>query len=167
MTEDDDPFVRALNNSIEQRQHDSAEQRHREIAETNEDRLFLLSLLSTLQGLPPNIKMTTKIKMLTLLNDASNYSSNRTYDYTDRSFRHTSEANPNSGLVTQENYHPGYSTQRRVTNVSEYPGTSCRTNTNYPNETVTSNSNTMMSTTSPSDTHSEYDYMELFDSQNT
>ncbi|CAK1590301.1 unnamed protein product [Parnassius mnemosyne] len=56
----------------------------RETAEVDEDQLFLLSLLSTLKNLPLQIKKATKIKILTLLNDASGFSGNRTFDYADR-----------------------------------------------------------------------------------
>ncbi|GBP53251.1 hypothetical protein EVAR_88135_1 [Eumeta japonica] len=83
----------ALNNSIEQRRRETTEQRLRDTAEIDEDRPFLLSLLTTLKNLPPQVKMATKIKMLTLLIDASGFSGNRTFDYADRSFRHTSEIN--------------------------------------------------------------------------
>ncbi|CAH1986863.1 unnamed protein product [Acanthoscelides obtectus] len=160
LAEDDDPFVRALNNSIEQRQRETSEQILRETAETDEDRLFLLSLLSTLKNLPVQVKMATKIKMLTLLNDASDYSGYRTFDYADRSFRHTSQANSGGRLVSQGNYHPGSSTQPRTTN--------------YPTETITNSPgynsmNTIMYTSSPSDTPDSLDsepYMELFNTQN-
>ncbi|CAG4958839.1 unnamed protein product [Colias eurytheme] len=55
----------------------------------------ILSLvLEPLTAKSPQVKMATKIKMLTLLNDASGFSGNRTFDYADRSFRNSSEINP-------------------------------------------------------------------------
>lgn len=164
----DDPFVQALNNSIAQRRRETAEQRLRETAELDEDRLFLLSMLSTLKNLPPQVKMSTKIKMLTLLNDASDFSGNRTFDYADRLFRHTSEMNPGGRIVSHENYHPGYSTQRQVI-ATEQPGPSFRTNTNYHNETITNSTNSPYNsmdtiyTSSPSDTHDSLDSEPLMD----
>lgn len=170
LTVDDDPFVQALNNSIEQRRRETIEQGLRETAEVDEDRLFLLSLLSTLKNLPPQVKMATKIKMLTLLNDASGFSGNRTFDYADRSFRHTSEINPGGRMVSHENSHPGYSTQRQVI-ATEYPGPSYRTNTNYQNETITNTPNSpyhsMTYASSPSDTHDSHDSEALMDLYST
>lgn len=173
VTVDDDPFVQALNNSIEQRRRETTEQRLRETAEVDEDRLFLLSLLSTLKNLPPQVKMATKIKMLTLLNDASGFSGNRTSDYADRSFRNSAEINPGGRRVSHETYHPGYSTQRQVI-ATEYPGPSYRTNTNYQNEPIKSSPNspynsmnTMAYASSPSDTHDLQDSEPLMDLYST
>lgn len=161
LTVDDDPFVQALNNSIEQRRRETTEQRLRETAEVDEDRLFLLSLLSTLKNLPPQVKMATKIKMLTLLNDASGFSGN------------TSEINAGGRMVSHENYHPGYSTQRQVL-ATEYPGPSYRTNTNYQKETITNSPNspynsmnTMTYASSPSDTNDSQDSEPLMDLYST
>lgn len=61
---DDESLGRTLSNSIELIQR-------LERAEEDEDRMFLLSLHSTLKGLPRNRKMETKIKILTILNEAS------------------------------------------------------------------------------------------------
>lgn len=161
LTVDDDPFVQALNNSIEQRRRETTEQRLRETAEVDEDRLFLLSLLSTLKNLPPQVKMATKIKMLTLLKDASGFSGS------------TSEINAGGRMVSHENYHPGYSTQRQVL-ATEYPGPSYRTNTNYQNETITNSPNspynsmnTMTYASSPSDTNDSQDSEPLMDLYST
>ncbi|XP_026736327.1 uncharacterized protein LOC113499922 [Trichoplusia ni] len=170
---DDDPFIQALNNSIEQRRRETTEQRLRETAEVDEDRLFLLSLLSTLKNLPPQIKMATKIKMLTLLNDASGFSGNRTFDYTGPSFRNSPEINPGGRMMSHDTYHPGYSTQRQVI-ATEYPGPSYRTNTNYQNEPITSSPNspynsmnTMTYASSPSDTNDSQDSEPLMDLYST
>lgn len=158
----DDPFVQALNNSIAQRHRETTEQRLRETAEVDEDRLFLLSLLGTLKNLSPQVKMATKIKMLTLLSDASDFSGNRTFDYADRSFRHTPEINPGGRMVSHENYHPGYSTQRQVI-ATEQPGPSYRTNTNHPNETNSPYNSMTIYASSPSDTHDSLDSEPLMD----
>ncbi|CAB3238597.1 unnamed protein product [Arctia plantaginis] len=117
--------------------------------------------------------MATKIKMLTLLNDASGFSGNRTFNYADRSFRNSSEINPGGRMVSHETYHPGYSTQRQVI-ATEYPGPSYRTNTNYQNEPITSSPNspynsmkTVTYASSPSDTHDSQDSESLMDLYST
>lgn len=110
LTEDGDPFVQALNNSTKQCHRETTEQRLRETIEVDEDRLFLLSLLSTLKTLPPQLKMTAKIKTLTLLNDASGFSGNSKFD-ADRSFRHTSEIDSGGRMVSHDilySIHPSY-----------------------------------------------------------
>lgn len=116
--------------------------------------------------------MATKINMLTLLNDASGFSGNRAFDYTDQSFRNSSEINPGGRMVSHET-HPGYSTQRQVI-ATEYPGASYRTNTNYQMEPITSSPNspynsmnTMTYASSPSDTHDSLDSEPLADLYST
>lgn len=78
--------------------------------------------------------MATKLKMLTLLNDASGFSGNRAFDYAKHSFRNSSEINPGGRMVSHET-HPAYSTQRQVI-ATEYPGASYRTNMTYQIEPI-------------------------------
>lgn len=61
--QENDPIILTLQKSI-----DSRERQHEE--ELDEDRMFLLSLLSSLKKVPEETKMTTKIKILTILNEA-------------------------------------------------------------------------------------------------
>jgi hypothetical protein len=61
---EDDPCIKARNNSIEK-----MEQLER--AEEDEDRMFLLSLLGPLKSVPQEKKMTTKIKIMTIVNEAT------------------------------------------------------------------------------------------------
>jgi hypothetical protein len=61
---EDDPRMKARNNSIEK-----MEQLER--AEEDEDRMFLLSLLGPLKSVPREKKMTTKIKIMTIVNEAT------------------------------------------------------------------------------------------------
>jgi hypothetical protein len=58
-----DPLVEVLNTSIEKREQ-------REKSEYDEDRMFLLSLLTSLKSVTPEKKMTLKINMMSLINEA-------------------------------------------------------------------------------------------------
>lgn len=60
----DDKLVEAINKSIENREkYDTLNQ--------DEDRLFMLSLVSTLKRVPPQRKMATKIKIMSVLDEAT------------------------------------------------------------------------------------------------
>ncbi|PNF33634.1 hypothetical protein B7P43_G13017 [Cryptotermes secundus] len=58
-----DHLVEVLNRSIERKGQ-------REKSEDDEDRMFLLSLLTSLKSVPPEKKMTLKINMMSLINEA-------------------------------------------------------------------------------------------------
>lgn len=58
-----DPLVEVLNRSTEKREQ-------REKSEDDEDKMFLLSLLTSLKSVPPEKKMTLKINMMSLINEA-------------------------------------------------------------------------------------------------
>ncbi|XP_049809278.1 uncharacterized protein LOC126252430 [Schistocerca nitens] len=62
--DDEDQLIKLLNASIQQR-----ELRERQ-AEEDEDRMFLLSLLNPLRGIPKKRKMETKIKIMSVINEA-------------------------------------------------------------------------------------------------
>ncbi|CAG9790185.1 unnamed protein product [Diatraea saccharalis] len=61
---EDDKFLEALDKIIKTRK------RH-EMGSQDEDRLFMLSLVSSLKKVPPQRKMSTKIKIMTVLEEAA------------------------------------------------------------------------------------------------
>lgn len=61
---EDDKFIEALNKSIESREKT-------ETSDQDEDRLFMLSLVNTLKRVPQQKKMATKIKIMSILDDAT------------------------------------------------------------------------------------------------
>ncbi|XP_077292071.1 uncharacterized protein LOC143915337 [Arctopsyche grandis] len=90
-----DPFVVTLQKSIDTRERQQKE-------ESDEDRMFLLSLLKTLKTVPQERKMSTKIKIMSILNEATQnynaYSSSprhhvENYEYSNKRVK-SQEASP-------------------------------------------------------------------------
>ncbi|CAH1992057.1 unnamed protein product [Acanthoscelides obtectus] len=109
---EDDKFLEALNKSIKSREQ-------YEVENQDEDRLFMLSLVSTLKNVPPQKKMATKMKIMSILDEATRPVLNIDYSTLYRQ-NYWSQTESSSS----QSYHPGYSTVPRETqpmiNSTEY-----------------------------------------------
>lgn len=103
---DDDKFVAAINKSIESREkHDALKE--------DEDHLFMLSLVETLKRVHPQRKMATKIKIMSILDEATrtNYYNTETPGPSNQAYSQSFwSQNPEP---QPRIYHPGYSTCNR------------------------------------------------------
>lgn len=98
---EDDKFIEVLNKSIKTREQN-------ELENQDEDRLFMLSLVNTLKKVPPQKKMVTKIKIMTLLEEATRFVPN----INDSGLNHQTYNWSQQTEPSSSNYHPGYSTLR-------------------------------------------------------
>lgn len=100
---EDDKFLEVLNKSIKSREQ-------YEVGNQDEDRLFMMSLVSTLKKVPPQKKMATKIKIMTILEEAT-----RPVPNIDDSALYRQSYWSQTEPPPSRSYHPGYSTVRGET----------------------------------------------------